>query len=71
LFASFDVSKKAFHAGAQKRKAVGVVVLLADDDEPGIRVAFQEIGQERAGGRLGGVSVDDIDLRARRLESLG
>src|SRR5713226_3439831 len=49
LLTSFDVGEKAFHAGAQKRKTVGVVVLFADDDKPGLGMTFQEIGQERAG----------------------
>src|SRR5712692_3917256 len=68
LVAGFDVGKETFHAEAQEGKAVRFVVLLADDDEPSFGVAFEKIGQERTGGRLCGMRVDDIYLGAGRLE---
>ena len=68
LLAGFDVGEQAFDAGAQERKTVGFIVLRADDDEPGIRLAFENIGQEGASGGFGGVGVHDEDLRLWRLE---
>src|SRR6266403_174032 len=69
LFASFDVGEKALHAKTQERKTVSVVVLLADNDEAGLRMAFENIGQERSGSRLCSMSVNDVNLGARRLKS--
>jgi len=69
LFAGFDVGEKALHAKTQERKSVGIVVLLADDDEAGLRIAFEKIGQKRAGGGLCGMSVNDVNLGARRFEN--
>ncbi len=68
LLAGFDVGEQAFHTETEKRKAVGIVVLLADDDQASFGVAFENIGQESAGSGLGGVGVDDVDLGARRLQ---
>src|SRR5258708_210161 len=47
LVARFDISQKALYAEAEKRKTVGVVVALADDDEARFGVAFQNVGEER------------------------
>ncbi len=44
-------------------------MLLTDDDEAGLRIAFENIGQERAGRGLCGMSVNDVNLGARRLKS--
>src|SRR2546430_16329789 len=68
LFAGFDIGEKALHAKTQERKTVGFVVLLADDDEPGFRMALHKIGQERAGGRLRGMRVNDVNLSFGRLQ---
>src|SRR6266705_65050 len=68
LFAGFNVGEKALYAGAQERKTVGVIVLLADNNEAGFRVAFEKIGQERAGGGFSGVSVNDVNLGVGRLK---
>jgi hypothetical protein len=68
LVARFDVSEKAFHAEAEKRKTICFVVLFADYDKAGFGVALENIGQERAGSRLGSVRINDIYLRLRRLE---
>ena len=68
MFAGFDIGEKALYAKTQERKTVGLVVLLADDDEPGFRIAFEKIGQQRAGGGLGSVGVNDVNLRFRRLQ---
>src|SRR5438552_12695080 len=35
---------------------------------PGFRIAFEKIGQQRAGGGLGSVGVNDVNLRFRRSE---
>src|SRR5260370_674459 len=50
LVPGFDVGEKAFHSETQERKTVGVVVLLADNNEAGLPIAFANIGQERSGG---------------------
>jgi hypothetical protein len=68
LIASFDVSEKALHAQAQERKTVGFVVLFADDNEAGFGMAFENIGEERAGGGLRGMRINDVNLCLRRLE---
>ncbi len=68
LFTGFDVGEKTLHAEAKEREAVGIVMLFADNDEAGFRIAFENIGEERAGGRLCSVRVDDVNLGARRLE---
>jgi len=68
LIASFDIGEKALHAEAQERITVGVIVLLPDDDEASFGMAFQNIGQKRAGGGLGGMRVNDVNLRLRRLK---
>src|SRR5438309_509541 len=68
LFAGFDISEKPLHAKTQERKTVGFVVLLPNDDEPGLRMAFEKVGQERTCGRLSGVRVDDVNLSFRRLQ---
>jgi hypothetical protein len=69
LVAGFNVGEQALHAQTQERKTVGIVVLLADDDEASLGIAFEKIGQERAGGGLCGMSVNDVNLSARRLKS--
>jgi hypothetical protein len=68
LVPGFNVSEKAFHSETQEGKAIGIVVLLADDDEASLGMAFENIGQEGAGGRLCGMSVNDVNLGARRLK---
>src|SRR6266850_2379549 len=68
LLPGFDVSEQALHTETEKRKAVGIIVLLADDDQASLGMAFENIGQEGAGGGLGGVGIDDVDLGARGLE---
>src|SRR5260370_2397736 len=68
LVPCFDVSEKAFHTETQERKAVGIVVLLANDNEAGLRIALEKIRQERAGGGLCRMSVHDVNLGARRLK---
>src|SRR5712664_1801459 len=68
LVPCFDLCEKALPTETQERKAVGIVVLLANDDEAGLRIAFEKIGQERASGGLCGMSVNDVNLGARRLK---
>ncbi len=67
LLAGFHVGQKPLYSKAQKRKTVGFIVLLPDDDEAGFGIAFHKIGQERTGSGFGGVGVDDVDLGAGRL----
>ena len=43
-------------------------MLLTHNDEPSLRVAFQDIRQKRAGGGFRGMRVDDVNLSLRRLE---
>src|SRR5216684_7243335 len=45
LVAGLDIGEKAFHAEPQQRKTVGIIVLLADNDEAGFGIAFEKIGQ--------------------------
>ena len=68
LIACFGVREDAFYAEAEKRKAVGVVMGFADDDEAGVGMAFKNIGEQRAGGLASGVGVDDVDLSLGRFE---
>src|SRR6266571_4840295 len=68
LIAGLDVGQKTLHAKPQEREAVGIVVLLTHNDEPSLRVAFQDIRQKRAGGGFRGMRVDDVNLSLRRLE---
>ena len=68
LLAGFDVGEQALHAKAQELEAVRVVVLLANDDQASFGMAFKNIGQKRAGGGLGGMRVNDVNLRLRRLK---
>src|SRR6266403_649839 len=68
LIAGFDVCEQALHTETEKRKTVGIVVLLANDDQASFGMAFENIGQESAGGGLGGMGIDDVDLSARRFQ---
>src|SRR3984893_8950179 len=68
LVPGLDVGEKAFHSETQEGKTVGIVVLLADNDEAGLRMAFENIGQERSGGGLCSMSINDVNLGARRLK---
>lgn len=43
-------------------------MLLTDDDETSFGVAFQNIGEKRAGCGFCGVGIYDVNLRLRRLE---
>ena len=43
-------------------------MLFADDDEARFRMTFEEVGQKSASSRAGGVAVDYVNLRDRRLE---
>jgi hypothetical protein len=69
LLASLSVGEQTLYAKTQKRKAVGFVVLFADDDEARFRESFQKICQQRAGSGLGGVRINDVDLSLWRLKS--
>jgi hypothetical protein len=68
LVACFGVSEDALHAEAEQRETGGVLVLFADDDEARIRVAFENIREQCAGGLTGGVRVDHVDLGLRRFK---
>ncbi len=48
--------------------AVGVRVLLADNNEARFGMPFHKIGKESASGWTRGVSIDDVNLRDGRLE---
>jgi len=41
---------------------------FADDDEPSIGIAFENIGEQGTGGLACGVGVNDVDLGFRRFE---
>jgi len=69
LVASFGVGEDALYAETEQRKAGRVLMLVADHDEAGVGVAFENIGEQSAGGLAGGVGVHDIDLGFGRFES--
>jgi hypothetical protein len=62
LIACFGISEDAFHAQAQQRKAVGVLMSFSDHDKAGVRMAFKNVGEECAGSLASGVSVDHVNL---------
>src|SRR6266852_2661753 len=68
LFAGFYIGEKAFNAETQERKAIGLIVLFADDTEARFGKAFEKIGQESAGGGLRGMRVNDVNLSFGRLQ---
>src|SRR5882762_4074159 len=68
LLAGFDIREQALHTETEERKTIGIVVLLADNDQASFGMAFENIGQESAGGGLGGMGIDDVDLSARRFQ---
>ncbi len=68
LFAGFDVGEQTLDAEAKERIAAGFGVFIGDNDEAGLWIAFEDIGDERAGGLLGGMTIDDVYLGARRVE---
>jgi len=68
LLAGFFVSENSLNAQAQKRKTIGVLMLIADDNEARVGEALDEIGKKRAGGLAGGVRVHDINLGLGRFE---
>ena len=45
LVAGFGVSENAFYAEAEERKTVGVLMGFAYDDEAGVRMALENIGE--------------------------
>jgi hypothetical protein len=62
LIPGFDVSEQAFYTEAEKRIAVGFVVLVANDNEARVGITFEKIGEQRAGGLARGVRVNDVNL---------
>jgi len=68
LVAGFGVSKDAFYAEAEQREAGVVLMLFADNDEAGVSVAFENIGQQSAGSLTGSVRVNHVDLSFRGFE---
>jgi len=62
LVARFGIGKDALHSEAEQRKTVGVLMLFADDDQTGIRMAFQNIREQSASGLPSGMGVDDVNL---------
>src|SRR5260221_9128975 len=62
LLASFFVGKNSLHTEAQERKAVGILMLITNDDEACVGETFNQIREESAGCLARGVGVDDIDL---------
>jgi len=68
LVAGFGVGEDAFYAEAEQREAGVILMLFADDDEASVSVAFQDIGEESAGGLTGGMRVDHVNLGFGGLE---
>ena len=68
LVASFGVREDPFYAEAEQREAGRVLVLFAYDDEASIGVAFENIGEQGAGGLAGRVRIDHVDLGFGRFE---
>src|ERR1700686_1394387 len=61
LVACFGVGEDALYAEAEKRKTVGVLMGFADDDQAGVGMAFENIGEQCAGGLTSGVCIDDVN----------
>jgi hypothetical protein len=68
LVAGFGVSEDAFYAEAEQRKAGRVLMLIADHDEAGVGVAFENVGEQSTGGLAGRVGVHYINLGFGRFE---
>ena len=68
LIAGFGVSEKTFNAKTQELIAVGVRMLLADDDEARFWMTFEKVGQKCASGRACRMTINDVNLRDRRLK---
>lgn len=68
LIACFGVGEDAFYSEAEERKAVGVLMGFADNDEAGVGMALENIGEQRAGGLASGVGVNDVNLSFGRFE---
>jgi hypothetical protein len=68
LIASFGVGEDTFYAETQQGVSIGFVDGVAHDDEAGVRVAFQDVGEQSTGGLARGMRVNDKDLSAGRLK---
>jgi len=67
LVARFGISEEALHAKPEERVAIGIIVLLSDDDEARLGITFKNIGEQSAGSGAGSMRVNDVYLRAGRL----
>ena len=67
LVACFGIGEEALHAKPKERVAIGVIVLLPDDDEPRLGITLKNIGQQSAGSGTGCMRVNDVHLRPGRL----
>ena len=68
LLAGFLVSENSLNSQAQKRKTVGVLVLVADDDEARVGETLDQIRQESASRLTRSMRIDDINLGFGRFE---
>src|SRR4029077_380600 len=64
LVACFGIGEEALHAKPEERVAIGIIVLLPDNDEPRLGITFKNIGEQSAGSGAGSMRVNDVDLRA-------
>src|SRR5690348_8727897 len=69
LFARLGVGEETLNSETQELIAVGVRVLLADDDKASFGMAFEKIGQESASCGTGGMPIDHVHLPGRRLKT--
>jgi hypothetical protein len=67
LVACLGIGEEALHAKPEERVAIGIIVLLPDDDEPRLGITFKNIGKQSAGSGSGSMRVNDVHLRAGRL----
>ena len=62
LLARFFVSENSLHTKTQQRKTIGILMLIADDDETRVGETLKKIGQESTSGLARGVRINDINL---------
>jgi hypothetical protein len=71
LLAGFFVREDSLNAQTQERKTVGVLMLIADNDEARVGEAFNKIGEKCPGGLTGGMRVveemNGVSISPKRL----
>ena len=68
LVTRFRVAEDSLDAQTKKRKAVGFIDRVSNDNQSRVDVALQNICEQRAGGLASGVRIHNVNLSDRRLE---